>query len=268
MDNNPELIQPEDWMRPTARGRAVPVFLIHDGGGTTFAYHCLDHLNRPVYGIHNPHFRTGDVFPGGIPEMGRLYAGMIKAAVAEPDFPSRRNPDGNVDILLGGWSLGGLLSLEVARQLADECGGLRVLGILMMDSVCPVKKPDGPLAAPATISEEGKTKNQILTIRAMAEARRMLATWDIPVWDGPLAGRRPRVSMVRAKEPVPMEGTEVSAVDGHRVDKNLGWDQYAEDMFTEVVEVEGHHFDMFSFDHIQGVTKVIKNCLETLEVIS
>lgn len=35
---------------------AIPVFLIHDGGGTTFAYHCLDPLDRSVYGIFNPIF--------------------------------------------------------------------------------------------------------------------------------------------------------------------------------------------------------------------
>ncbi|KAH6889740.1 Alpha/Beta hydrolase protein [Thelonectria olida] len=267
MDKNPELIQPEDWMHPIAGGRAVPVFLIHDGGGTTFAYHCLDPLQRPVYGIHNPHFRTQEIFEGGIAEMGRLYSKYIKEAIAEPGFPTRRNQDGSVDILLGGWSMGGLLSLEVARQLADDCS-LRIIGILMMDSVCTIKNSSNPLVAPTNTSEEGKTKNQVLSMRSMTEARRMLATWDLPVWDGHLTGKRPKMSLIRARGTVPMDGAGVSLVDAHREERNLGWDRYEENMFTEVVDVDGHHFDMFSFDHIPGVTEAIKKSLEKLEVAS
>ncbi|KAK7426465.1 hypothetical protein QQZ08_007060 [Neonectria magnoliae] len=264
MEANPELIQPEDWLRPNAKGRAVPVFLIHDGGGTTFSYHCLDPLSRPVYGIHNPHFRNGGVFEGGIPQMGSLYAGFIKTAIADPDFPSKRNPDGSVDILLGGWSMGGLLSLEVARQLAEDCS-VRIIGILMIDSVYPIRSPSGPNVAPVNTSEEGKSKNQILSQRAMTEARRMIKTWDLPVWEGSLAGRRPPTAMLRAKAYVPTEGEGVSLVDTYRLDRNLGWDRYEEGMLTEVLDIEGHHFDIFAFHRIPGITKTIKESLDTLE---
>ncbi|EGS17514.1 uncharacterized protein CTHT_0068440 [Thermochaetoides thermophila DSM 1495] len=51
----------------------APLVLVHDGGGTTFCYHFLGYLGRPVYGIDNPHYDSGKAWEGGIPEMAREY---------------------------------------------------------------------------------------------------------------------------------------------------------------------------------------------------
>ncbi|KAM5356579.1 hypothetical protein ACJ41O_003225 [Fusarium nematophilum] len=267
MDSNPEVIQPEDWRSRLTPGSSVPVFLIHDGGGTTFAYHCLNNLSRPMYGIHNPNFRTGEKFDGGIPDMARLYCGFIKQAVKEVGFPKRRNADGKARIILGGWSLGGLLSLEMAKQLgSDDTSGVEVIGILMVDSLYPIKALPSDKVAPAETSEEGKTKNQVLSQRAMNDARRMIREWDVPVWEGDSAGQRPLTYLLRAKKAVPQSGDGTSLVDLTRQERNLGWDAYDKDMFSEVVDVEGHHFDMFSFENIEGISVAMKQALIGLEL--
>ncbi|KAF7563609.1 hypothetical protein G7046_g522 [Stylonectria norvegica] len=260
MEKNPEVVQPENWLRPGAVARSVPAILIHDGGGTTFAYHCLDPLNRLVYGIHNPHFHDGGTFEGGIREMGALYSGFIRELVAGPDFPARRNAEGGVDIILGGWSLGGMLSLEVANQLADDTA-VKVIGILMIDSVYPIRPSEPVVTAPADTSEDGKTKNQILSQRTMFEARRMIQTWELPVWDA-----RPRTVLLRATQPVPTKAEGVNVVDVYRENKRLGWDQYDKDMFAEVVDVEGHHFNLFPLANIKPITASIKRALDGLEM--
>lgn len=54
MDTNPETIQP-----PQPSHASTPLLLLHDGGGTTFPYHCLPPLPRALYGIHNPRFESG-----------------------------------------------------------------------------------------------------------------------------------------------------------------------------------------------------------------
>ncbi|KAF4981879.1 hypothetical protein FZEAL_2399 [Fusarium zealandicum] len=259
MDKNPQIVQPEDWS-PGGSGYSVPAFLIHDGGGTTFAYHCLNPISRLVYGIHNPNFSSGEPFDGGITEMARLYCGFIKNAIREPEFPKRRNADGKVRLLLGGWSLGGLLSLEMAKQLDKEDSGVEVIGILMVDSVYPVKRFT---TAPANVSEEGKRKNEILSDRAMVDARRMIQHWTPPVWDGDSAGQRPRTTMLRANKSVPDQRGEL--VDGRREERNLGWDAHEKDMFAQVVDVEGHHFELFSFENIEGISEAIKKALVDLE---
>ncbi|KAL7812112.1 Alpha/Beta hydrolase protein [Trichoderma aethiopicum] len=303
---NPELIQPEDWARPDRPSFNTPVFLIHDGGGTTFAYHCLEVLGRYVYGIHNPCFYTGDAFAGGLPEMGRLYARWIRETVLEDGFPARaRNPDGSVSVMLGGWSLGGLLSLEVARQLADDAA-VRVTGILMIDSVYPGKSSASaspvPLLSPPVIkrfaepkmreikldddvsSEEdtssdeaptttttmdsGLTQNQIRSKRCMAEAVRMIRDWRLPEWPGRLYHRRPRVVLLRAKEYVPTKDGRMVGLDLNREDEMLGWGDYDDEMFCDVMDVEGHHFDIFAFERIDGITRAVKKGLERLEECS
>ncbi|KND92893.1 hypothetical protein TOPH_02402, partial [Tolypocladium ophioglossoides CBS 100239] len=134
--DNLEVVQPEDWARPDFfSGSSIPIFLIHDGGGTTFAYHYLDPLYRFVYGIRNPYFFNHNA-AGGLPEMACSYAKYIMQTVLQAKFPAKRNSDGSINILLGGWSFGGMLSLEVAKLLADDCV-VHIVGILMVDTVYP-----------------------------------------------------------------------------------------------------------------------------------
>ncbi|KAF2181422.1 alpha/beta-hydrolase [Zopfia rhizophila CBS 207.26] len=114
-----------------ASGNATPLFLIHDGGGTIFKYFLLGGLGRNVYGIQDPKFECDDGWEGGIVEMAQEYITFIKAI-------KRAGP-----ILLGGWSLGGLVSLQIARLLDDErrhghtehgTQPLFVAGVVLIDS--------------------------------------------------------------------------------------------------------------------------------------
>lgn len=290
IEENPELVQPENWARMKSWTGKTPVFLFHDGGGTTFAYHCLDPVKRFVYGIRNPYFFNGKRFEG-IPEMAAQYIKWVKDAVLAADFPAKppggdRRPQQPVDILIGGWSLGGMTSLEVARQLAGD-PDVRVKGILMIDSVYPGRlseiaqddeaeeqQEDSQTAAEAAPTtqldpweqeeEAGKTKNQILSIRAMREARRMVAKWDVPRWEGPLAGQRPPAFLIRARDSLYAQDWSKS-LDASRGDNFLGWADYDEKMFVDAVEVDGHHFNMFDHSRIPGITAAITKALLRLD---
>ena len=79
---NPALVQ--DGVGKT------PLILIHDGGGTIFNYFLLKPLRRPVWGIYNPKWDTGETWEGGLHEMAVEYLRLIRTVV----------PSGN--ILLGG----------------------------------------------------------------------------------------------------------------------------------------------------------------------
>lgn len=59
-------------------GNAVPLFLIHDGGGTIFNYSMLGSLGRIVYGIHDPRFESDNGWAGGIIEMAQEYITYIR----------------------------------------------------------------------------------------------------------------------------------------------------------------------------------------------
>lgn len=275
VDENPELVQPENWARMKSWTGKTPVFLFHDGGGTTFAYHCLDPLKRFTYGVRNPHFFNEKKFAGGLPEMAAQYVAWVKEAVAAPSFPAKRpGTTQPVDILIGGWSLGGMTSLEIARQLAGD-PAVRVKGILMIDSAYPALLAerrqqavtlDDDGADPSALAQEevGKSKNQILSIRAMREARRMIARWDLPQWEGELAGQRPPAILIRARDSLYARDW-TSSIDRNRAEQSLGWDRYADDMFVDVLEVDGHHFNMFDHSRIPGITAAIAKALTKLD---
>jgi pimeloyl-ACP methyl ester carboxylesterase len=268
-DDEIQLVQSPDLLghaSPWTR-EPIPLVLIHDGGGTIFSYYCLGELDRPVHGIPNPHYTSGSSWEGGIPEMAAHYLKLIKSAV----------PSG--DILLGGWSLGGLISLEIARQLADEKDRLlNLVGIVMVDSVCPVVRtpPRLPVVQHAIQwSEHTRQETRDRVMGCFSEAMRMLKEWSLPVWDGehhkgrsgfrgPLASRPPPVVLLRALEPVPVPEGGVSRVDVHRLDSQLGWGNYRKDLITEVIDIPGHHFNIFhTEDTVDTTTEAIKRaCLE------
>ena len=81
MNNNSlQVIQPG-----TSFSAATPLFLIHDAGGTLYSYYSLGDLQRPVYGIVNPHFDSGAPWEGGISEMAQSYYTMIRRQVRKGD---------------------------------------------------------------------------------------------------------------------------------------------------------------------------------------
>ncbi|KHE80294.1 hypothetical protein GE21DRAFT_6864 [Neurospora crassa] len=328
---NPNLIQPP--LTPLATSRP-PLFLIHDGGGTIFSYYCLSDLHRPVYGIFNPCYSTKSTFEGGIPEMAKTYLDFIIETLFGDDQcdgkvsspPPKRDDAGKAelstsrerDLILGGWSLGGMVSLEVARQVLDfnaaevaqaaakntgknnnNNGNLKprklnVLGIVMIDSMNPHQAsfpPNVKIANPnATKMQWGphtKPETKEAVLRCFHEARRMLAFWELPSWpsvaaaataaaDGDGTTRTgpmgpPPVVLLKAKENVPLQEPqedeeEVSRTDVHRGDGQLGWGKYHEGMVRKVIEVEGHHFNLFTEERrAEQVTKGVREGCEILE---
>ncbi|PTB36579.1 putative secondary metabolism biosynthetic enzyme, variant 2 [Trichoderma asperellum] len=147
-----------------------PLVLIHDGGGTTFGYFMLGNLYRDVWAIHNPHFFDGGAFEGGLDEMARLYIGYMNDAGIKGD------------ILLGGWSLGGYLSLTVARFLAEDPEAkIRILGIVMMDTPyhTPYNQEEGPTDDPVIENIPEAVQ------KCFDRCDEMLENWEVPKWDGP-----------------------------------------------------------------------------------
>ncbi|MFE6922745.1 polyketide synthase Pks13 [Nocardia sp. NPDC057663] len=111
-------------LRARAEGSdAVPVFVFHPSGGNTLVYEPL--LKRlpadtPMYGFER--------VEGDIEERARQY------------LPELRKIQGNGPYVLYGWSLGAVLSLQVAQLLREEGADVRVVGLI--DLALPVKGED------------------------------------------------------------------------------------------------------------------------------
>lgn len=224
------------------------------------AYHGLKQMNRFVYGIRNSEFWSNGNPSGGIPELGRLYAGWIRDVASQEGFPAPRNSHGSKDVLLGGWSLGGLLSLQVAKELAED-GTVRVVGILMIDSAYPGLLDSYVSDIAPDAAEEARLRGQIASEIHIAETHKLVTNWTLPTWDGELEGKRPRAVLLRAKEKTPSFGI----MDIYRKDQRLGWDAYSPKMFEEVIDIAGHHFDIFSSERTLATSKAMRRALDGLD---
>ncbi|TGJ86321.1 hypothetical protein E0Z10_g2450 [Xylaria hypoxylon] len=263
MLDNPTLIY-EGQATPWLASQPAPLILLHDGGGTTFSYHCLYPIGRALYGIQNARLDEGGYWESGISGMASHYIELI-----EKVFPN------GGEILLGGWSLGGLLSLEVAWQLANRPADskrpkFKVLGMIFIDSVYTKRlyelrnMPD--LTAQPIVKSPEQLKAMPLREKVdlnMTHARMMIAHWEMPDWKGREAEIPPTILM-RAKELVREDGQ--AFVDYSREFRLLGWDLYhSARWIKEVVDLDGHHFNIFEDKYLKDITAKIAAAADELD---
>jgi amino acid adenylation domain-containing protein len=115
-------------IRPPGRAgdSARPLFLVHPIGGNVLCYLPLaKHLpeDRPLYAL-----QAGGAEPGSVPKdtVAELAASYLTAM-------RQVQPEGSY--LIGGWSFGGLVAFEMARQLRQA--GDELAGLIIIDTVMP-----------------------------------------------------------------------------------------------------------------------------------
>jgi amino acid adenylation domain-containing protein len=102
-------------------GDAAPFFCVHPAGGSVLCYVDLArHLDRPFYGLQADEQYENQV---SVRELAAQYVAAIQSV--QPQGP----------YLLGGWSLGGVIALEMAQQLTAQ--GQDVTELLLIDSIIP-----------------------------------------------------------------------------------------------------------------------------------
>ena len=108
------------------RGDRQPMFCVHPAGGTVLCYAELAAAlgtDRPFHGLQAFGLEEGQVPLKTVEEMAALYVESIRTSnVPEP-------------YLLSGWSAGGPIAFEMARQLTAD--GARIGLLAMFDSYAP-----------------------------------------------------------------------------------------------------------------------------------
>ncbi|MFP2929406.1 thioesterase domain-containing protein, partial [Pyxidicoccus sp. 3LG] len=103
-------------------GARTPLFLVHPVGGNVLGYAELARrlgADQPVYGLQSQGLDGQQPTLGTIEEMAALYVEAIRTV--QPHGPYQ----------LGGWSLGGVVAFEMARQL--EARGEKVAMLALID---------------------------------------------------------------------------------------------------------------------------------------
>jgi amino acid adenylation domain-containing protein len=140
-----------------ARASKTPLFLVHAAGGNVVCYRDLARLvttAHPVYGVrHVPH-DGGSASRSDVAAMARAYATAIRDATSEPP-------------VLAGWSMGGVLAFETARQL--DAHGLAVRAVVLVDA----RPGDGLVPTDDTLLAEFRARLGVrdgMTLHEVCEA--------------------------------------------------------------------------------------------------
>ncbi|KAE8361497.1 hypothetical protein BDV27DRAFT_160640 [Aspergillus caelatus] len=116
-----------------------PIFLVAPGSGYPGSY-----MNLPPFKNKQPVYTLESPFLQGIPAGGWTIEYAATLYITEIQ---RIKPIG--PYILGGWSIGGMYSYEIARQFSSK--GQEVIAIVLIDSPCPkgfpVSMPDPTIEA-------------------------------------------------------------------------------------------------------------------------
>ncbi|ATZ45187.1 Bcboa10 [Botrytis cinerea B05.10] len=248
---NPVLIQ----KAPRRYKSAIPLFLFHDGGGTVLPYYFLESLNRNVWGVSYPHLNDGGTFEHGIKGMGELYAGYIRGKVSRGK------------VLLGGWSAGGSIAIQVAKCL-ENIPELCVAGIILLDTPFPDfpdwrPKNSPPVQFHIPVVPDQTAKSRLAQQQAVNDIIHALSVWELPTWENGRFRRPPPAVFIRALKVVPTE--KVVEVDWFREEYALGWQKYPYNFIVEELRVDGDHFSIFTPSYLPELSTKLREALDLLD---
>jgi len=263
----------------------LPLFLAHPIGGTVLGYRYIArHLGpeQPVYGIQDPYLEVegGEAIRLSLDEMAAEYVRAIREL--RPRGP----------YLLGGWSFGGLLAFEMARQIRELDEEVPLLAIF--DSAPhgqPTQESDEEMLAgiardmarqegkelalpPAELEAVEPGARMAYILRRMRETDLLAAELTDEVVYRYLKRRRAnqaaaasylpkpypgRILLFRATDPDPLAEERPAAVD-----PTLGWSELSPHP-VDSVDVPGYHAALLFEPFVGAIAERLRAYIATAE---
>jgi thioesterase domain-containing protein len=254
-------------------GEGPPLYLFPGAGGNAFVFDDLlraADLGRPVYGFRLPSAGPGKGVPPSLVEVAGRYVEHLVAV--QPDGP----------YYLGGYSFGGRLAFEMARQLEGASRRVAFLGLI--DTNGPGFPPPLPplrrvwshwraATHPDPLERRRYRRERLLRVRGRFRGmtRRLLASpwadrlvvpdyirvdfhyhfWMSARYEpAPYAGR---LTLFRATAIPEVVGTDFS-------DPHMGWGRMAAGG-VDVRTVPGDHMSLLDEPHVAGLGRALRACL-------
>jgi thioesterase domain-containing protein/acyl carrier protein len=242
-------------IRPMKEGteNKTPLFCVHPAGGTVFCYlELARHLpaDQPLYGLQAQGIDGAAAPHDTVEEMAAHYIKAMR--LVQPHGP----------YMVCGWSSGGILAFEVARQLAEAGEETKLLALFdagVADPDNPFEESDLAPMLKMLFPEEDQERaaelenlppdEQLAYFRERAElAQLVVAGADASQASFIFEVFRKNVQAIAAYKPSPYPGkitlfrAQAHATPMHR-DEFLGWGRWASEV--EAVETPGDHVTMF-----------------------
>ena len=251
-------------------------FCVHPGGGNVLCYVDLAHHlgpEQPFYAFQSRGLSGEQPVCARIEEMASIYIEAMRTVRPEGPY------------LLGGWSVGGVVAFEMARQL--EARGQQVALLALIDARAPdrqeglIEEDDVTVMASfgqhlglqperinisfdrflslslderlAYVIEEAKNADLMPADITLSQARRLFEVFKANVtavsnYSPEMASCR--IALMKACERISDVAQELT----------MGWDGLTENG-VEVVEVPGNHFTMISEPHVRSLAERLKSCI-------
>jgi amino acid adenylation domain-containing protein len=259
------------------KGDKTPLFCVHPGGGHVLCYFELaQHLGaeQPFYGLQAFGMEASQKPKTTVEEMATDYLNVLQTVQKQGPYQ------------LVGWSFGGVVAFEMARQLQAQGESVSFLGLL--DTVTPAWFADNP--------KESEANEAQLLVDLFAETNLALSVEQLQplnldeqlnyvIAQGQQANLfSPEVKPAHIKRLLDVyqanrkafqryqsqvyhgKLTVFSATDRQdqlSPESSLGWEKFT----TKAVEsypVPGNHYNMVRSPNVQALAKQLKRCLEQI----
>jgi amino acid adenylation domain-containing protein len=251
------------------RGALPPLFCVHAIGGSALSFRELTQAlgeQQPLHAFHAPGLE-GEAPPfEDVSAMARHYLTALREARI-PGAP----------LWLAGWSFGGLVAYEMARQLEVE--GVDVAGVILLDSWLPrpawPMQPDGTEGLHHLARELGLDVDESVTLArlaALAVERRLLPpTTAEEALRRALGVYQAHQTAFRSFRPQPSKGLRLvllrpeqtsSLADAALLEQDPtgGWGALVPGA-VEIHPVPGDHFRMLRAPHVEALAHVLHGIL-------
>ena len=277
-----EAASPSPLVVVRAAGSRSPFFCIHEVTGSVLRYMKLAHHlgpDQPFYALQTPRFENGREPYRDIEEMASEYLKAVREV--QPEGPYH----------LGGWSFGGTVAFEMARQL-EEAGD--AVGLLaMIDAAVPPPSVEGdeqpdeisllvglahmnnvPLSAERLrrlegrgrldyvveqvrlVNEAASLELDVLRMESMLEAARINMRARARYVPRPYPKR---VTLFRSEEALPHDPADIR-YEAYQ-DRTLGWERLSAEP-VEIHLVPGNHFTILAEPNIQVLAERLSFSLQ------
>ena len=253
------------------RPGTTPLILIHDGSGLVEYIHSLSSLGRDLWGIYNPNFISSQPWESVV-SMAAEYARYTREAVRlGPVLLGGWNqvlsPRRIADVLYAiGWSFGGIIAFEVARQLLNT--GVVVKGVVLVDSPSPlnhVPLSDELIESIVKLGDPNSASSNRMSFLVKQQFQmnsQLLLNYDPAMGSGPC----PQLVLLRSRDGYcPSGGPEIPEWLSHRGDRLstiAGWEKIV-GVPVKCIDIEGNHFQPFKSPYVRVCSIFVPTCVET-----
>lgn len=258
---NPDQIQRNDGSDTTS-----PLYLVHPGAGICLHYNRVRPLGRDVHTIQDARLLADAKDDwDSVHEFAHEYSSMI----------AQRESEGQ-EIILGGWSFGGIVAFEMARLL-ESTSNIKVLGVVLIDAPPPIgHQPIAKATIEAAMAATQKRSNAATKAKAFEDAVATLTIRNnlrratlLGKYKPERRGKMPQIILLRSSEGVDLG---VSGLPENKWLHDRGdvstcsaaWEELTGKK-ASVLHIPGDHFTPFEASNIGGTSDAIREACHMIE---